>query len=74
LAKDIYKIIRQNHQNTINTIAEDLSRNVRASSPSDRQKQVEILAEKYFTNIIRKAIIPVAEKFNRVRGTKGKKK
>ena len=74
LAKDIYKIIRQNHQNTINTIAEDLSRNVRASSPSDRQKQVEIIAEKYFTNIIRKAIIPVAEKFNRVRGTKGKKK
>ncbi len=76
MAKHIYEKIKQNHVELIKDTEGKFSTSKKFDelSHSEKLKKIKILAEKSLIGTIRMAIIPVAEKYNRVWGTKGIKR
>ncbi len=76
LAIHIYKTLKPKHDQLIkHTIGQySVSKACEGLSNDEKIKKREILADKFLIKTIRTAIIPVAEKYNRVRGMKGTKR
>ena len=75
MAKHIYKTIQINHVQLLKDVKGkySVSKKFEGLSPSDKSEKIKILAEQFLIKTIRMTIIPVAEKYNRVWGTKKNK-